>query len=304
MRQDVIVDAVDLEKHTRGTNPFTGEEDERNISEEHQVDPTTEEVIWHRYISGTREPIEWPWEKSEQKKEDEKRRNCGDKGGEIEEEQDVEKSKVEGKGISSFVRTLGGLRKDPKAKEQEESKPLTPKHGDRLERLNPESVTRAKPRERELPGHDDDTTRNLVEILDTAPEYFVPTLVYPPMPNSVIEELRDERARRYGPASKENTAEDRQVARQQAEEAKEETRQKRINSMKTPLQIRWELEQAKKAKCDPTSPPQLPEGLLLALGNHMKANGAKLDKKRTRGAERTIVKINEAREEKAEELLA
>jgi large subunit ribosomal protein L24 len=275
-RQDVIVDAIELEKHTTGRNPFTGEVNQPIIPEEHQVDPTTEEVIWHRYIAGTRQPIEWPWEESRQKEMDEKRRKRNEQGDEAVEE-DAGKSATEGsQGAGGFLRTanpMNWLRKnkssdqDAQVSKESEGNHLAPDY-------DVENQHRARPREFEPPAYDDDTGRNIIEIDENHPDHFVPTLVYPPMPETVAEELRDTHISHINRKRVENqlSPEELKAERAARKAEKEAAKQRRLDSMKTPMQIRWDLEQAKKAKYDPNNPTPPPADLLLALGRHMEAN--------------------------------
>lgn len=274
-RQDVVVDAIELEKHTTGRNPFTGEVNQAFIPEEHQVDPTTEEVIWHRYIAGTRQPIEWPWEESQQKEKDEKRRKRKDEGDEAVEE-DAGKSVESSQGGGGFLHTanpMNWLRKnksadqDTQVSKDSEGKHLAPEYA-------VENQHRARPREVEHPVYDDDTGRNIIEIDENHPDHFVPTLVYPPMPETVAEELRETHISHIHRKRVENelSAEELKVERATRKAEKEAAKQRRLNSMKTPMQIRWDLEQAKKVKYDPNDPTPPPTELLLALGKHMAEN--------------------------------
>ena len=50
--------------------------------------------------------------------------------------------------------------------------------------------------------------------------------------------------------------------------------------MKTPMQLRWEQEQAKKKQANKAGPAVHTDTLLAALGHHMAANGVKLTNKR------------------------
>ncbi|KAF2704774.1 hypothetical protein K504DRAFT_537787 [Pleomassaria siparia CBS 279.74] len=65
VQQDVIVDNVVLEKYTEGVDPYIGARARSNtIPDEHQLDPRTKNPIYHRYIAGTRQLIEWPSDSS------------------------------------------------------------------------------------------------------------------------------------------------------------------------------------------------------------------------------------------------
>ena len=65
VQQDVIVDNIQLELYTKGIDPYTGERTRENtIPPDNYMDPKTNEPIYHRYIAGTRQLIDWPLEKS------------------------------------------------------------------------------------------------------------------------------------------------------------------------------------------------------------------------------------------------
>ena len=65
VRQDVIVDNLRLELYTKGIDPYIGERTRENtIPPDNYIDPRTNEPIYHRYIAGTRQLIDWPLEKS------------------------------------------------------------------------------------------------------------------------------------------------------------------------------------------------------------------------------------------------
>lgn len=274
VRRDVIVEAVDMEKHVSGANPFTGEEDTA-IPEEQQVDPVTEQPIWHRYIAGTRTPILWPWETSKQKKLDDAQRKDA-----TNEEKEAEKPTNEEKSLLQKVNPMNLLPgRKQKEKELAEAKLAAqePTAEDEDYFTTPENVTRGKPRKYEPADYPDDTNRNEVEM--DGPEYnpFIPTLLYSPLPPSIAEELSDlkesankETADREKESSLTTIIEEKRRIRNEKVAAREQANKDR---MKTPMQIRWELEQAKKVKYDPTQPIAAPENLLLALGAHMAANG-------------------------------
>jgi large subunit ribosomal protein L24 len=283
-RQDVIVDAIDMERHTRGIDPFTGQYS-YNIPKEHQVDPKTEEVIWHRYVAGTRQAIEWPWEESRQKKLDDARRPGGK--AEIKKAHTDLLDPEKKRGVADVLKKANPLtwfrgeekKEDANAKSVAEQEENTPNYND----YNPENQYRWKPQDR-VPDYDDDTPRNLVEISEA--EEFIPTLVYPPMPETVAEELgnwkREVEKKEY---DEKRAAELREERRRASKLDKERELQKRIESMKTPMQVRWELQQKQKQKHDPIAPQPDSQDLLLALGQHMAAKGVtaeKLEKKKSK----------------------
>jgi large subunit ribosomal protein L24 len=272
VHQDVIVEAVDVERHTSGADPFTGE-DTAQVPKEHQVDPFTGKPILHRYIAGTRIPIPWPWETEQQNKDDSEV---------IDQDKLDEEDKA--RGIRGILRKpLAWWGRGAKKPEQSSSK-ASSERKDAAD-YDPEIINRGEPSEREPRDFDDDTTRNLVEMREIAPNLyddpnaFHPSLVYPPIPETIIEEIQGHSKFRR---TAELSAEEKEAyrARRRAErEAKarrqEEKKQKATATMKTPMQVRWELQQAKKQNAPPTIPS---EDLLLAIGKHMAAKGRTLEK--------------------------
>ncbi|KAF2273243.1 uncharacterized protein EI97DRAFT_436298 [Westerdykella ornata] len=250
--RDVIVEDIIMEKHTSGVDPFT-RETVLEIPKEHQVDPHTGKAIWHRYIAGTREPIPWPWEKEPQQDEDD-----------LPEAAEPEKT-----GVKSLLEKANPLTWFGKGKKDGAvSEPSSTSTPEQEETYDPKKMVRGEPNEYEPPDFDDDTTRNYVDE-----KTFVPVLTSLPIPPTVIEELN--LSYRY---LREHQLE-RRAANQAAKEAKERERQARIDAlarMKTPMQIRYELMQAKKIKYDPKSPAPPHAQLLAALGKHIaskKVNG-------------------------------
>lgn len=267
----MIVEAIDMERHTQGIDPFTGKYS-YNIPKEHQVDPKTEEVIWHRYVAGTRQPIEWPWEESRQKKADDARRPGAEKPENKDTDlmQNLEEEKTGGvTDILKKANPLNWLRGD-KAEKKTEVVSKAADEDNLTETYNPETEIRTRPRESEPVEHADDTPRNIVESVN-----FIPYLIYRPLPETIGEELAG-----LAKEQKEIDAEKEVELRVQRKAAvaekkleKERILAARISSMKTPMQLRWELEQVKKVKYDPKAPQPASEDLLLALGKHMAAKG-------------------------------
>jgi large subunit ribosomal protein L24 len=290
IRRDVIVEAVDVERHTSGIDPFTGDKKFR-IPEEHQVDPETEQPIFHRYIAGTRIPIKWPWEEKEVAET---------------ETNHTEPEAEDSKGVRGLLRKANPISWFKGDKKQDSPALVDAKPIEKEETYKPDEVTAGEPRQIP-PEYDGDTKRNLVELDDNDRAMFVPTLVNEPMPPTVINELVDP----YAPIKSRSdlTEDDKKAhyARMDAlREAKDQERQQRINSMKTPMQIRWELQQAKKEKYDPKAPPPPSKDLLLALGKHMAANGKSVDKEAARRARlhASRVQAREAASREAGELTA
>lgn len=99
--------------------------------------------------------------------------------------------------------------------------------------------------------------------IDVEEKTFVPTLLRPPMPTEVIDELRN----RY---SKFRTRhEDEYVAKKEAEEAEKAARKKSIKTMRTPVQ---ELNAKIKAERKARGQPELTEEMLAKIGEVMARN--------------------------------
>ena len=276
IRRDVIVESVELERHSSGLNLFTGSE-EKDIPKSQQVDPQTGEPIWHRYIAGTRTRIPWPWEETAQKKQD-ARENKGEDGVLPEGETPKPSESAEGaKGAPStmserIARAVGWGKGSTKT--EAESSEKTAANDD----LPEEGTVLTKPQSHEDRVFSSDTTRNFIE--DETYKSWMPSLRYEPFPSTVLEEIA-------GPEWKRNKlvrdAEnfDQRLAEMKAQKAQIKEEEKRavqahIDTMKTPLEVKWELAQAAKAKAKaqqqqhhPKAAPEVPEFLLSAIGQHI-----------------------------------
>ncbi|KAF2652464.1 hypothetical protein K491DRAFT_781043 [Lophiostoma macrostomum CBS 122681] len=199
-RKDVIIDKVLMKPHSTGIDPFTdrdpakGPETDENdeeihmteIPEEHRFDPNTGEALYHRYVEyGTRsQRIPWPWElpdKSENKSKD----TASSKHDPVEEPKSLTTR------FYSKVRSL-----NPFAKKEEPPKPAPEIEYQEPEKAADEGSLEApiRPREPDAWDHADDTSTGAVELklgdIDNN-AHFLPTLTFPPFPESVREELRD-----------------------------------------------------------------------------------------------------------------
>ncbi|KAH7125314.1 hypothetical protein B0J11DRAFT_486774 [Dendryphion nanum] len=275
VRQDVIVESVQMEKHTSGKNLFTGEE-EMDIPEDQQIDPETGERIWHRYIAGTRTRIEWPWEETVQKKQD-ARENAQARGIPFEEDKKkpLESTEdTEDKSRSVLDRARGAFgwafgRKKTNAHAEETD-------NERYHYLDEEEERQlTRPREREPVQHDGDTTRNYIE--DEQYMTWMPSLQHEPFPEGVLEEVAGPEWRQRRVLDRKADDFEERIAELRARKAavKESQRlvkQRHADTMKTPLQVKWELAQAEKAT---KTPQDVPTDLLVALGEHMAAQQAR-----------------------------
>lgn len=113
-----------------------------------------------------------------------------------------------------------------------------------------------------LEGAFDDHACDTLRI-DAEEKTFVPTLLHPPMPSEVIDELRN----RYSKFRTRHT--DEYVAKKEAEEAEKIARRKSIQTMRTPLQ---ELNAKIRAERKARGQPELTEEMLAKIGEVMAKN--------------------------------
>lgn len=285
--QDVIVDNVVMERHTTGVDPFTGiDYGNDEFPEEHRYDPESGLPIFNRYIAGTRRRIQWPWEKEEET-------NSREEFKPVEEKKDF-KTRVKTM-FSNPIQTIGGLarwRNSKKAEKRENQQDVkeVQKINDHLQSEEIIQKPRSMP-DKKPPAFDDDTGRNLVDPTDEG-KTFYPTLVYPPFPNELSTELASEsREKRRTDAKDEigksvtQTSAERERVQRELDEL--EAKQRQLESMKTPLQLRWEVERAKKLQEEAVKPRVSTDALMLALGQHMQSQGIKLTQKRQKMARKT-----------------
>ncbi|KAH8730178.1 KOW motif domain-containing protein [Phaeosphaeriaceae sp. PMI808] len=267
--RDAVVERVVMERHTTGIDPFTGiDHGKAEIPEKHRYDPTTGLPIFHRYIAGTRHRIEWPHEKEV----------------EIEESAATKEEKPEKQSI--IGKTLGAIRHPVTSFQRwknEKPKPTTTKPEDipvstRLETLERDLAEKRKAekpqsRDPQLRGpFSNDTTRNIVE----GSESMAYTLVAPPFPDTLGEELRGHiqestaEARKNGdqaprPKRPTRVTEKTQIANEVAK-----MKHAAAQRMKTPMQLRWEADRAKKIQQQKTAPLVSTDDLMVALGGHIR----------------------------------
>ncbi|KAF2441719.1 hypothetical protein P171DRAFT_523662 [Karstenula rhodostoma CBS 690.94] len=273
---DVVVDNIAMERHTTGKDPFTGVYyGTQEFPEEHRFDPETGLPVFNRYIAGTRTRIQWPWETTLPEEEEATRVP--------EEKQDNLSLVGKLKSPVKFLRSKLGKNKEankpeeaPKTPEQLEEEKLQSK----LKQLNKVPETPRGAPVKFSPNYPDDTGRNKAEPSPHTSSFY-PTLVYPPYPSGITSEIqqhtqqtdlkeRNEKQDWYEDA-KEVSSEER--AERKAAKA-EKTRRKVVpDSMKTPLQLRWEVERKNKLAAAETTKVDR-EALLIALGQHMEATRA------------------------------
>ncbi|KAE8843608.1 hypothetical protein PTNB73_09327 [Pyrenophora teres f. teres] len=263
--EDVIVERIHMERHTTGIDPYTGTMYiDEPIPEDHQYDPETGLPILHRYIAGTNQRIEWPWEHEEP-----------------EDTESAKKPAVEDKKSLPFTSLARWRSKNKEDRAQKEATNSVQKHpstvAEGLSEIEQEQQKKhltKPPTSKDLESRqawDGDTGLNIVEGVQDM-SY---TLVAPPFPDTLADELRthihDFSIKAKKDAKKDpnaprkiklnRTSEEDVLAREAAQ-----MRQRAAEKMKTPMQLRWELEQRKKAEASPLVDE---ESLLNALGKHM-----------------------------------
>ncbi|KAF2833970.1 hypothetical protein CC86DRAFT_339661 [Ophiobolus disseminans] len=268
--KDVIVDKVFMERHTTGIDPFTGKDyGDAEIPKDHQYDPRTSLPIFHRYIAGTQHRIEWPWEKP---------KVVEDTG--LIEEDTPDRPGFLSRTWSTVRHPINSLKsmtskkpenKAPKAADGEAM--FTAK---RLEDAKQQASIKKLPKSKD-PGlaaaYDDiDTTRNIVEDADS----MAYTLVAPPFPDTLGAELRDDIAS-FERAALEDKDSPRPLKFKRRSRMGDlmggiaRAKLLAAQKMKTPMQLRWEMEQARKIKKKETEPLVSTSELLEALNRHRAA---------------------------------
>jgi large subunit ribosomal protein L24 len=274
--RDVVIDNVVMERHTTGIDPFTGiDHGDAEIPKDHQYDPVTGLPIFSRYIAGTRHRIEWPWEYTKEDKLED--------AAAIEDGNEDRQSLLQ-RAMTTLRHPIKSLKGDKKAADAKTAAVIEAKEN----KLNKDIIDEVQKTEANLldvrkttqpkskdPRHKDaydetDTTRNIVEA-----EYDMKfSLVHPPFPDSLFDELRghiqdfDAESRKNDTAPREKRP---RRATEQGMAAREAARAKHTAAlrMKTPMQLRWEVEHAKKIKLQKSKPLVQPEQLMAALGRHL-----------------------------------
>ncbi|KAF2635931.1 hypothetical protein P280DRAFT_473559 [Massarina eburnea CBS 473.64] len=280
--EDVVVDSIVMERHTTGVDPFTridyGNEE---FPVEHRYDPVTELPIFKRYVAGTRSLIQWPWEKKNNKlgqlKEAEKKITYG------------EHMRIRDR-IRHPIKAVKFLREEQVRKRQEAaaaSKALLEREGKEIKAIQsefkaPDTEFRAKSRPfKKSKGYDDDTGPNRADPQAQASRTFYPTLMYPPFPNEIADELAPHIREARWKAKKDKrmsiTQDVIERERTEREAHKNEEKARKLETMKTPLQLRWEVQREQQLKEKKEVDMDM---LLAALGKHITEKGAS---KKTKG---------------------
>jgi large subunit ribosomal protein L24 len=266
--KDVIVDKVFMEQHTTGVDPFTGRDyGASEFPKEHRYDPVTGLPIFHRYIAGTKERIYWPDEKKEVKErgapetqQKEVKRSLWDKirgkNKQVSTSKPTTKPRREAKGLSMAEKTEKRELKTEMHELRKSLKPVRPKS----QKVDEYDV------------YDADTTRNVIDATET----MTYNIVQPPFPETLGEELRTH-MKDFAAAQRKDqdvvapTKKPVKFMTEAAVAASEQGEAKRVAAlkMKTPMQLRWESEQAQKIKQREESPLVSTDELMAALGQHI-----------------------------------
>jgi large subunit ribosomal protein L24 len=276
--KDVIVEKIFMERHTTGIDPYTGTDyGSAEIPKHHQYDPSNGLPIFHRYIAGTQHRLEWPWERKEDVED----------AGVTEEEGTDNQTKLRKfmGGIvaprDTFRRWRESRNKDKEIVEAEKGKTPTEEFME-IEEAQAKKEKKAEPKAKDSNAPDAydgvDTTRNIVQ----GSESVAYTLVHLPFPDTLGDELRthihdynieakreakkDPEASPFikiGPTSKKRVLAMEKVREEQR------MRMRAAEAMKTPMQLRWELEQRRKVEKSKREPLVDEESLLVALGEEV-----------------------------------
>lgn len=265
--RDVCVEKIFMERHTTGMDPFSGHDyGTAEIPEDHQYDPESGLPIFHRYIAGTdrTQRIEWPWERLE---------GLEDMGA----LKDAESERQ-----SLMKRTWNTLRHPVKSTKRLLSSSKDDNGNPQEKDISSEIVAAQEAyRQRQAEGPQSerpyvaepydgvDTYRHVVEANQNQPAYSI-TLTEPPHPDTVRLELCGEMQR----LANKNAKEERKALAEAAEPRMPRVRNNTAampQQMKTPMQLRWETEHAKKIRDRTENPLVTTDVLMAALGKHMKA---------------------------------
>ena len=267
--QDVIIDKLIMKRHTTGIDPFTGTDyGNAEIPKEHQYDPKTGLPIFHRYIAGTQHHLEWPHQKTQALEEND----------ETPLENTEEKGRIQRWIVDPVTSRLPFIAKKTDVKSQEPTRttaePLEEVWQEALDRQRTARLTSSDPQRAE--PWDEDTWRNIVE--DSKSMSF--TLLTPPMPETVREEMRGDISNFNSEARNKGDPALRILGKKQSAEvaalASAIAKVKHVadKRMKTPMQLRWETEHAKKVKMMKKKPLVTTGELMEALSKHMQQQKA------------------------------
>lgn len=284
---DAIVEEIRMERHTTGIDPFTGTDyGSGEIPKDHQYDPKTGLPIFNRYIAGTQQRIEWPWEKPKVIKNDdfppESSKNSRKKKSLV--KQAINSIRHPITSIKSWTSRPPRKVKPPTKVTRARKRVLTPEQKDKIEQKRFDA--RELKQQRSIPQshkskpaqvHDGvDSTSNIVESAEAS--WY--SLVQPPFPETLGSELQDEIHDHRIEVRKSPDAPPKIKAKHKNVKSKKvlRARQMGIQSMKTPLQLRWEMEQARKLADRKKNPLVETNALLAALGKHMVEKGVRMPK--------------------------
>lgn len=284
--EDVIVEELYMERHTTGIDPFNGTDyGDAAIPEHHQYHPSTGLPIFHRYIAGTKNCIEWPWES--------KATLDNDDLPSFQPQPQSEKSLLR-KALGTLRHPITSLKSwtsKPTAEtatnvKDEVPEPREPKWVRKLASIERAEAnkTKAKLRTRWPDGKPDYGRQGTKNIIVKGAPSMSYSLVAPPFPDTLGIELRHNihshnSEVRSAPDAPPRIKFKRDSAPALAVRDAAIAKQRAADRMKTPMQLRWEIEQAKKKAEKKAKPLVQTEALLVALGQHMRKNGVKLSNK-------------------------
>lgn len=268
VREDVIVDGVTMRQHITGVDPYTNVDyGNAEFPKEHRLDPRTGLPIFHRYISGTNHRIEWPWEMETA---------IEDSGAteEVEADGQSKLQKLTGAMFSPLAtykrwRVQDGTTSTQMTAAAEQSEKDIAERVSDIEK-EVEQARRTAPPSSQDPHQysawdEIDTTQGALEEASSA-QY---TLVRSPLPPELRSELsshkRDQKKEAQKKKNLEKKAEDATDAAPVVTKKKKKGAKKVLSKegeamkakeaaaqrMKTPMQLRWEMEHAKKVKQPP-----------------------------------------------------
>jgi large subunit ribosomal protein L24 len=270
-----------MKRHTTGIDPYTGiDHGKDEFPEEHRYDPDTGLPIFTRYIAGTKTIIPWPWQAKDEAKSSEGETNNSPSTNPQVQSRDWS-------GMSKIDRRRAITAEKKRLDEAEALWLQTQPTEDTLTATEPEEEN-AQPylKTHEVflrPDSDDDTGRNLAEVHEGTRSFY-PTLVEPPFPKQLTAELAEDiRQKAISDAKEEKkSSAERRADTQARKEERKRKMMERLEVMKTPMQLRWEVEHARKKREE--KPLVEMDALMVALGRHMMDKGIRLPKQMARDA--------------------
>lgn len=300
VQRDAIVDKITMKQHTTGIDPYTNiDYGKAEFPKEHRNDPQTGLPIFHRYIAGTNHRIEWPWEIE---------KTIEDDGLTKELEADSQSKWRKLAGVVLEPRTTLSRWMGNGNKSARETIPAAEMREQDIAQETAAIEQEVKEvRRNEKPKSQDPRYYSAWDEIDTPPDIISGspsmqyTMVAPPFPDTLGEELRGHVKELKSEARKNKDADDVASVLKQAKKAKKPTataneftndaKHVAAQRMKTPMQLRWELEHAKKIKQQKAAPLVSMDELLGAVGKHLERQ--KQAKQEQRGTKKVVESAQE-----------